>query len=507
VSLVGTVAGVEREELLPGLTAVCRRLAGGDTAGLDEQMLRDELQTCETAIRQLQARQAHLVCERTRRQTRRERDQGLDPDRAAARAGRTVRRELADELGWTPTQAKQAQRAGSQAADAPDVGQAFDAGRLPAAHARILFDTLRHLVGQERDQAQAQLLAAAQRQHAVEFGRTCRRLLARLDHDAAADAEERRRDRRSGKVTDTEDGMLLASARVSGIDKALVRNAFHAFRRPDTPGERRSSEQATADAFIDICRAALKAAVAPTDHGIRPYVSVLLPYQALLEQAGVVEVEGAGPLPFAEVRRLLADCGVSRLLTDPRGVALEAGQQVRNVPVGVKRIVTARDGTCVADGCDVPAAWCEVMHLETPFRLDGRLTPETGALGCREHHHKFDRRGWIITWIDGRPVLHHPRKPPKRPPTTTEGPATTGPQTHDPATSPPARTRPAGTRPKAEFDESAHGPTRTQSPAPTPRPPKRSRRTPTTRSAPDTVAPDRTDRNKRSPTVAFSGEP
>jgi hypothetical protein len=503
VSLVEMVAEVEPDGLLPVLAAVCDRLATVDTASLDESALRGQLQGLETAVRRLQARQARLVTERTRRQTRHHRDQGLDPDPAAARAARQVRRQLADELGWTPTQAKHAQQAGTQADQTPGAGQAFDAGRLPAAHARILFDTLRHLVGQERDQAQAELLAAAQTQHAVEFGRTCRRLLARVDHDAAADAEDRRRDRRSGKVTETEDGMLVALARVSGVDKALVQNAFHAFRRPDTPGQRRTSEQATADAFIDICRAALKAAVAPTDHGIRPYVSVLIDYQVLLAQAGVVEVEGAGPLPFAEVRRLLADCGVSRLLTDPKGVALEAGHQVRNVPVGVKRIVTARDGGCVADGCDIPAAWCEVMHLATPFRLDGRLTPQTAALGCREHHNKFDRRGWIITWIDDRPILHHPRKPPRHHRTPTEVPGATVPGAGTPGTSPRA-----GSVFEAEFGESVGGSTRTQGhPASMERPPRSSRRAPTRRSPPDAVPPDRTGREGRAPTMAHSGEP
>jgi hypothetical protein len=423
VHLVAGVAEVERAELLHALAAVCDRVGAFEPVSLDEEELRDEILVAETAVRRLQARQAHLVAERTRRQTCRERERGVSPERAAIRAGRKVRRELAEEVGWTPAQGKQAQQAGRQAEEAPRAGSAFDAGRLPAAHARVLFDTLQHLVGEERDRAEAELLAAAEQQHAVEFGRTCRRLLARLDHDAAADAEQRRRDRRSGKVTETEDGMLWASARVAGLDKTFVNNAFRAFRRPDFPGERRSSEQATADAFVAICRAALQAAIAPTDHGVRPYVNVTIPYEVVLAQAGVVEVTGTGPLPFAEVRRLLADCGVSRILTDPRGLPLEAGFQKRNVPAGVRKIVEVRDGGCAGDGCDVPAEWCQVMHLATPYRLEGRLTPETAALGCHDHHDKFDRRGWVVTWIDGRPVIHHPRKPPRSgtgPPTATE---------------------------------------------------------------------------------------
>jgi hypothetical protein len=412
VALVDLVAAAEQEELLPALAAVCARLGEFSAASLDEEALREELSGCEQAARRLQARQARLVAERTRRQAEREQEQGLDPERSAARARRKVGRELRHELGWTPSQAKQAERVGREVERSPETGAAFDAGRLPPAHVRILFDTLQHLVGDERERVQAELMAAAHHQDAVEFGRTCRGRLAQLDHEAAAEAELRRHDRRSGRVTETEDGMLAASVCVAGLDKALVNNAFQAFRRPDFHGERRSPEQATADAFVEICRVALKAAVAPVDHGVRPYVSVTIPYQAVLEEAGVVEVEGAGPMPFAEVRRLLADCGVSRLLTDPRGVPVEAGARVRTVPAGLRRMVYARDGGCIADGCDAPASWCEVMHLATPYHLRGRLTPQTAALGCAEHHFKFDRRGWVITWVDGHPVLHHPRKPP-----------------------------------------------------------------------------------------------
>ena len=496
MALVSLVAEAEQEELLPVLVAACARLSELSAASLDEEGLREELSACEHAARRLQARQARLVAERTRRQAERERAQGLDPERSAARARRTVGRELREELGWTPSQAKHAERAGREADLSPKTGAAFDSGRLPAAQARILFDTLQHLIGEERERVQAELMAAAEHQDAVEFGRTCRRYLAELDHEAAAEAERRRHDRRSGRVTETEDGMLVASACVAGLDKALVNNAFLAFRRRDVDGERRSPEQATADAFVEICRVALKAAAAPVDHGVRPYVTVTIPYQAVLDAAGVVEVEGAGPMPFAEVRRLLADCGVSRLLTDPRGVPVEAGEQVRSVPVGLRRMLYAREGGCIADGCDVPAAWCQVMHLATPYRLRGRLTPETAALGCDEHHKKFDHRGWVITWIDGRPVLHHPRKPP----------SATGDRglrfdqrfgaRGDPGASPPRGCRPdavSSSDPRSPPDEASPPGVRrrTDRPDPSGRPPSTSRRpsVPASESAPGAEAP------------------
>jgi hypothetical protein len=118
-------------------------------------------------------------------------------------------------------------------------------------------------------------------------------------------------------MTPTDDGMLAIHALLSGLDAETVATAIHAFRRPDAPGITRTPEQATADAIVDMAAAALRAAEAPATHGIRPHVTVDLDYEALLRQAGVAETVWMGPLPFAEIRRLLADCGVSRLLVDP----------------------------------------------------------------------------------------------------------------------------------------------------------------------------------------------
>jgi len=46
-----------------------------------------------------------------------------------------------------------------------------------------------------------------------------------------------------------------------------------------------------------------------------------------------------------------------------------------------------RDLQCRADGCSIPAAWCEAHHLR-PWSQGGRTDLEDGVLLCPWHHHR-----------------------------------------------------------------------------------------------------------------------
>jgi hypothetical protein len=400
------------EAALDRLVACAEEVAALTSDGLSDGEVVRELEVLEQVRRRAEARQCHLANVLCTHRAARLRENGTDPERAGRRAEADTRRQLTGDLQWSPSDARRATQLGKQLAAAPETARRFEAGSLSPRHAKLLADTLQHLLGDERDRAEATLLAAAGEQDPVEFGRTCRRLLAQLDHDAAMAAEQRRHARRRASATQTEDGMLAVSGLLSGVDAETFMTALHAFRRPDAPGQARRPEQATADAMVEMARAALRAGEAPAQHGIRPHISVDLDYTTILENAGVVETAYLGPLPFGEVRRLLADAGISRLLVDPDGLPAEAGPETRNVPVGVWRGLVRRDKGCIADGCDAPPTWCDAMHLDQPYHLDGRLSLANAALGCRTHHRHYDLHGWQITWHHGRPVLHPPGQPP-----------------------------------------------------------------------------------------------
>jgi hypothetical protein len=377
---------------------------------LSDPELDVELDATEDAVRRLRARQLRLVEAKRSRLARSKRELAPHDVRAGERAAREINDELVSRFRWTRSEAKQATSNGRHLDSMPELAPAFDAGQVPPINLRRLRETLDALAGEERQIARDRLGEAAAREDPVTFGATCRRLLAELDHDAATHAETRRRFRRRLSIARTPDGMMAISGMLSGLDAGEVATAIEAFRQPDPPGATnvRTPEQRTADALVEVCRAALRSGDAPTVHGVRPHVVVTLDHTTYLAQAGAVDVSGVGALPFSEIRSLLADCGVSRILTDPEGLPVESGPEVRNVPVGLYRALVIRDGGCIAVDCDAPPSRCDVMHIDIPHRQFGTLTIETAALGCRRDHRRFDRGSWEVSRVDDVPVLHPP---------------------------------------------------------------------------------------------------
>lgn len=422
--------------LLAGLDAV----VGVRVDELSDDEIRAELDVLETVDRRVGVRTRRLAAALSHRQARRAVAADPDDPRAGERAEKQVRSELAGRLNWAPGRAKRTVRDGRRMREAPKAAAAADRGRLSARHVAILVDTLAHFpAGADRDRHEAELVDAATTRDVAAFGRFCRRWLAEVDHDAAMRDQARRNTRQRASIGQDDQGMMRLSGAFAGTDAEIVATAIHAFRRPDTPGEHRHSEAATADAIVDVCRVALDAGEAPTNRGVRPHVIITVPVSAVADGSGVADARWSGPIPYGEIRRLLADAGISWLTVDEHsGLPMVASPESRHVPVGLWRALELRDDSCVAVGCDTPAAWTDVMHLHHGYTDGGRLSPNNAALGCRRHHRLYDLHGWKITWHAGHPILHHPNHPPDPPDTDHGGsrPTPHGGRTHRPRDGP-----------------------------------------------------------------------
>ncbi len=392
-------AAPEVDAVLDELTAVLDRLGGASFEGLAAGQL-------EALLGRIQRELGRLTAVRATVTSRWE-----DQARAAAGRGREgqVEREtqqlLRDQLNLPPGEAKRTVKAGRKANAPGPVGDGFRDGRLSEAHLSVIADIGRGLPPDVRHRLEAELTDAAQRLDPVALGRLARRRLAELDPEDARRSEQRRHARRRLSMATTDDGGVRISGQLYGLQAEKAMTAFHAFHSHDAPGQRRSPEHRGADAFEALCDVALRSGEAASQHGQRPHVQVLLPWQSLVAESGVAELAYTGPISVEELRPLLSDAVIGRVVLDGDGVPIEVSKQVRTVPAGLWRALLARDGGCTWEGCDAPAGWCEAAHGDIPYRLEGRLQLDNAALLCSRHHRRFDAGGWAMV-IDGAQVSY-----------------------------------------------------------------------------------------------------
>jgi hypothetical protein len=107
----------------------------------------------------------------------------------------------------------------------------------------------------------------------------------------------------------------------------------------------------------------------------------------------------------------LGDSTVTRIITNGAGQPLDVGTATRVWPAAIRKAITDRDRGCRFDGCDRPAAWCDIDHV-IPYSQGGPTAVDNGILLCRTHHRAKRRDGWwptlhpdgAVTWThsDGR---------------------------------------------------------------------------------------------------------
>ena len=371
-------------------------LAGLDIDEMTDDQLAAQLSSLRIPLGRLRSLQARWAAALESR-----RIAAAPPQRAGA-AQRNARNELAQQQQITPSETKRLVEAGQAARRHQHTGRAFADGRLTPDHVRVLDSLLRQIEPAQRARLEPQLVELAERTNASLFGRKARALVATVDPAALAASEERLRGRRYLRCTDTPDGGFAFSGLLYGTAAETARVALDAFTRPDAAGEHRTPEQRSADGFEQLCAAALSTNKVPSQHGTRPQVLVSIEpdqLEAALGDDGIGHarfVWSDQPVSTRELGHLLDDCSLIGVLLDARRTPIEVTTHVRTVPAGLYRALQERDGGCTWEGCDAPAAWCDVAHGEHPFRDRGRLHPGNAALLCRSHHRRFDQGRWRI---------------------------------------------------------------------------------------------------------------
>lgn len=131
-------------------------------------------------------------------------------------------------------------------------------------------------------------------------------------------------------------------------------------------------------------------------------------------------------IPAEIVRRMCTNANIVRLLTsDSRPI--DIGLAKRLATDDQYRALVARDGGCRMPGCNIPASWCQVDHIQEWDAQNGPTDLDWLVLWCI-YHHSFRHRPDVHLHGDANncrsqcPTGEPSHSPPADPPATKQPP-------------------------------------------------------------------------------------
>lgn len=348
-------------------------------------------------------------------------------------AGRAVASEFAAALRASDrTVQRRMSEAEAVVSGFPAVWRAQGAGRISAAHARVIVDAGAHLDDSAaRDAYAEQLIGFAEHTSPNRVGRMARRIAERFQRRTMEARHRAARRQRRVWVDDRRDGMAVLGLRGPA---ALVHGAYDRLTalgiavadgtaaRADSDDTRRLDEL-RADLALDLLLTGTPAGHDPdaqlTD--ITGAVSITVPVTALLGSDDTpAELDGRVPIDPTTARVLAGHAtGWDRVLTHPITGAILAVDRYRP-SAELRRWLLARDQRCRFPGCGHPARDCDLDHTIDAAAGGPTEARNLGAL-CRRHHVTKHQTPWkveqlhdgVFAWTSptGRVYLDEPPPP------------------------------------------------------------------------------------------------
>ncbi len=130
----------------------------------------------------------------------------------------------------------------------------------------------------------------------------------------------------------------------------------------------------------------LNPAKLPQHGGDTTTVMVTIGLDALRHDLGTGAILGGEPLSATAIRRLACEANIIPVVLGGKGEILDLGRSRRLFSPAQRKAMRLRDQHCRAEGCSVPARWCEAHHW-IPWSKGGKTDLDDGVLGCSFHHH------------------------------------------------------------------------------------------------------------------------
>jgi len=285
----------------------------------------------------------------------------------------------------------------------PATWTAWDTGRVATEKACFLAEATKDLDQHHTRRVEKSVLPEAPAQTLPEFRAAVRRAIIAADPEGARARHESAVAGRRIRKVNCEDGMAQLFYYSTATDVQLVWETVTAVAEAArTPGDERTLDQRRADALLDVCTAG--GGEGSSDRrqqrarrGKKTLINVTMPITALAGGNEVCELSGYGPITSGQAWTLLGDAELRRMVCNPMtGELLEASVDSYQPPAWMAEHVIARDATCVAPGCRMPADRSHIDH-RIPYSRGGRTSAENLNVLCHHHHRGKDGGGMQLT--------------------------------------------------------------------------------------------------------------
>jgi hypothetical protein len=203
-------------------------------------------------------------------------------------------------------------------------------------------------------------------------------------------------------------GMLRVDAWMTPVAGQALLTALDALMPPPGEDDLRTPRQRRHDALEDLARHYLEGPDTPTVGGEKPHVSLVCDLPALEGiPGGLHQTETGQILTVNQLRTLVCDCSLNRVVLGPDSEIIDVGRRTRVISPALRRAVIARDRHCTWHGCERDPRWCDAHHIK--HWADGGATePGNLRLLCRYHHTLTHRGGDPGRGPPANRTLRHP---------------------------------------------------------------------------------------------------
>ena len=164
-------------------------------------------------------------------------------------------------------------------------------------------------------------------------------------------------------------------------------------------GEHVPYEQRLATAFCSMLET-IDPERLPIHGGTATSIVVTMSLDALRSGLGVGEATGGSggetSISAAQVRRLACTANIIPAVLGAKSEILDLGRSARLFSPAQRRAMAIRDKRCRAEGCSIPADWCEAHHYKQPWSHGGHTNLADGKLLCPRHHHRAHDTRYIV---------------------------------------------------------------------------------------------------------------